>query len=92
VDSPKVIIDGVFFQINQTGIARVWQKLLEKWQKSNFSEYIIVIDRENTAPRIEGIRYYSMPLYDYREKALESERLQSVCDRFGADLFIWFMI
>lgn len=86
--SPVIIIDGVFFQINQTGIARVWQKLLEEWQKSNFSKHIIVIDRGNTTPRIEGIRYYSMPLYDYREKAMESERLQLVCDLFKADLFI----
>jgi len=86
--SPVIIVDSVFFQINQTGIARVWKKLLEEWQKSNFSEHIIVIDRGNTAPKIEGIRYYSMPLYDYREKALESERLQAVCDQLQADLFI----
>ena len=86
--SPVIIVDGVFFQINQTGIARVWKKLLEEWQKSNFSEHIIVINRGNTAPQIKGIRYYSMPLYDYREKALESERLQAVCDQFKADLFI----
>lgn len=83
-----VVIDGVFFQINQTGIARVWKKLFEEWQKSNFSKHIIVIDRGNTAPKINGIFYYSMPLYDYREKALESERLQAVCDQFKADLFI----
>jgi glycosyltransferase involved in cell wall biosynthesis len=86
--SPVIIVDGVFFQINQTGIARVWKKLLEEWQKSNFSEHIIVIDRGNTAPQIDGIRYYSMPLYDYRKKALESERLQAVCDQFQVDLFI----
>jgi glycosyltransferase involved in cell wall biosynthesis len=66
----------------------VWRKLLEEWQKSNFSKHIIVIDRGNTAPKINGIFYYSMPLYDYREKALESERLQSVCEQFNADLFI----
>jgi glycosyltransferase involved in cell wall biosynthesis len=85
---PVIIVDGVFFQINQTGIARVWKKLLKKWQKSNFSKHIIVINRGNTAPKIDGICYYSMPLYDYREKALESERLQTVCDQFQADLFI----
>ena len=83
-----IVIDGIFFQINQTGIARVWKKLLEEWQKSNFSENIIVINRGNTAPKIDGICYYSMSLYDYREKALESERLQTVCDQFNADLFI----
>jgi len=86
--SPKVIIDGVFFQINQTGIARVWKKLLEEWQKSNSSEHIIIINRGNTAPKIEGIHYYSMPLYNYEEKALDSEKLQAICDQFNADLFI----
>jgi glycosyltransferase involved in cell wall biosynthesis len=88
VDSPKVIIDGVFFQIDQTGIARVWKKLLEEWQKSHFSKHIIVIDRANTAPKIQGIRYYSIPLYNYEEKALDSEKLQAICDKFNADLFI----
>lgn len=86
--SPVIVVDGVFFQINETGIARVWKKLLEEWKKSNFSKHIIVINRGDTAPKIDGIRYYSMPLYDYREKALESERLQAVCDQFQADLFI----
>ncbi len=88
MDSPKVIIDGVFFQIDQTGIARVWKKLLEEWQKSHFSKHIIVIDRANTAPKIQGIRYYSIPLYNYEEKALDSEKLQAICDKFNADLFI----
>lgn len=83
-----LVIDGVFFQIGYTGIARVWQSLLNEWKKSNFSENIVVIDRGNTAPKIEGIRYYSMPLYNYDEKALDSEKLQAVCDQFNADLFI----
>ncbi len=83
-----LVIDGIFFQIDYTGIARVWQSLLKEWRKSHFSEYIIVIDRGNTAPKILGIRYYSMPLYDYEKKALESEKLQAICDQFKADLFI----
>ena len=83
-----LVIDGIFFQIDYTGIARVWQSLLKEWQKSHFSEYIIVINRGNTAPKIQGIRYYSMPLYNYEEKALDSEKLQAICDQFNADLFI----
>ena len=83
-----LVIDGVFFQIGYTGIARVWQSLLNEWKKSHFSEHIIVIDRGNTAPKIDGIFYYSMPLYNYNQKALESEKLQAVCDQFDADLFI----
>ncbi|MEB3120241.1 MAG: glycosyltransferase family 1 protein [Snowella sp.] len=83
-----LVIDGVFFQIADTGIARVWQSLLKEWQKSDFSGHIVVIDRGNTAPKIDGIAYYSMSLYDYEKKALESEKLQTICDQFKADLFI----
>lgn len=83
-----IIIDGVFFQINQTGIARVWHTLLEKWKQSGFAKHIILIDRAQTAPRIDGIQYYLMPLYDYRERALDSERLQTICNEFQADLFV----
>ncbi len=86
--SLTLVIDGVFFQINQTGIARVWSMLLKYWQKSGFITQIILIDRAETAPKLEGINYYSMSAYDYRERALDSERLQFVCDKFQADLFI----
>jgi len=83
-----VIVDGVFFQINQTGIARVWQTLLTQWSHTPFAHNLVVIDRGNTAPKIEGLTYFSMALYDYRDAALESEKLQAVCDKFEADLFI----
>ena len=83
-----LVIDGVFFQIGHTGIARVWQSLFIEWQKCHFSENIVVIDRGNTAPKIEGIFYYSMPLYNYEEKAIDSEKIQAVCDQVNADLFI----
>jgi glycosyltransferase involved in cell wall biosynthesis len=86
--SSALVIDGVFFQIGYTGIARVWQSLLMEWQKCHFSENIVVIDRGNTAPKIEGIFYYSMPLYNYDEKAVDSEKLQAICAQFNADLFI----
>ena len=29
--TPKIVVDGVFFQLYKTGIARVWQSLLEQW-------------------------------------------------------------
>lgn len=83
-----IIIDAIFFQINQTGIARVWHTLLTQWSQSSFAKNLVVIDRGNTAPKFDGITYFSMPLYDYRDAALDSERLQEVCDRLQADLFI----
>ena len=84
----KVIVDGVFFQLYQTGIARVWKSLLEEWANSGFATHIVVLDRAGTAPKIAGIRYRSIPLYDYNNTDADQEMLQQVCDEEGTDLFI----
>ncbi|MFM6396688.1 TylF/MycF/NovP-related O-methyltransferase, partial [Planktothrix sp.] len=34
----KIIIDGVFFQFNNTGIARVWKALLKEWSTGEFCQ------------------------------------------------------
>jgi glycosyltransferase involved in cell wall biosynthesis len=83
-----IVIDGVFFQLHQTGIARVWRSLLEEWSKSGFASHIIVLDREKTAPRIPGFRYRNIEPYNYEKTGLDSQMLQFVCDEVGADLFI----
>ena len=85
---PKILIDGVFFQLYRTGIARVWNSLLEKWAENSFGNHIIVLDRAGTAPKIAGIRYLSIPAYNYGTTDADREMLQQVCDREGADLFI----
>lgn len=86
--SPKILIDGVFFQLYNTGIARVWRSVLEEWTKSDFAKYIVVLDRGGTAPKIPGIRYRSIPTYSYAATDADKEMLQQVCDEEGADLFI----
>jgi glycosyltransferase involved in cell wall biosynthesis len=83
-----VIIDGVFFQLYQTGIARVWKSLLEEWADDGFAEYLVVLDRAGTAPKIPGVRYRTAPAYDYSNTDADREMLQQICDEEGADLFI----
>ncbi len=85
---PKVILDGVFFQLYQTGIARVWRSLLEEWAENGFAKHIVVLDRAGTAPKVPGIRYRSVPPYNYDRTDTDREMLQQVCDEEGADLFI----
>ncbi|NEP62224.1 MAG: glycosyltransferase [Symploca sp. SIO2G7] len=85
---PTVLIDGVFFQLYNTGIARVWYSLLEEWSKNGFAKHLIVLDRVNTAPKIPGIRYLSVPAYDYSTTDTDREMLQQVCDQEAADLFV----
>lgn len=86
--SPIIIIDAVFFQLYQTGIARVWQCLLEKWSNTDFAHHILVLDRANTAPKINGIIYRTIAEYDYNNTASDKQMLQEICDEEGADLFI----
>ncbi len=85
---PKIIVDGVFFQLYQTGIARVWKSLIEEWLDSSFAQYVVVLDRAETAPKIAGIRYRTIPAYNYDHTDADREMLQQVCDEEGADLFI----
>ncbi len=84
----KVIIDGVFFQLYNTGIARVWKSLLEEWANTEFGNHLIVLDRASTAPKIEGINYYQIPAYDYNNTDADRQMLQQVCNELGAELFI----
>ncbi|MBW4447781.1 MAG: glycosyltransferase [Spirirestis rafaelensis WJT71-NPBG6] len=85
---PKIIVDGVFFQLYKTGIARVWKSLIEEWVNNGFAKHIVVLDRAGTAPKIPGVRYRLIPAYDYKNTDADREILQQVCDEEAADLFI----
>ncbi len=86
--SPKILIDGVFFQSYRTGITRVWQSLLEEWVETGFAKYIIVLDRADTMPKMSGIKYKLVPPYNINTRDIDREMLQEVCDEESADLFI----
>jgi glycosyltransferase involved in cell wall biosynthesis len=85
---PKIIVDGVFFQLYTTGIARVWKSLLDEWAVSEFSKNLVVLDRAGTAPKIKGISYYQIPAYDYDHTDADREMLQQVCNHLNAKVFI----
>jgi hypothetical protein len=87
--SPLIVVDGVFFQMYSTGIARVWRSLLEEWAKTDFAKHILVLDRGgNSVPKIDGIKYRSIPLYDYGNTEADKQMLQEICNQENADLFI----
>ncbi|MGA8894555.1 MAG: glycosyltransferase, partial [Planktothrix agardhii] len=87
-NSLLVAVDGVFFQLNNTGIARVWKSLLEEWVKDGFAKDILVLDRAGTAPKILGIRYRLISEYNYDDTDRDRQMLQQVCDEEGVDVFI----
>jgi glycosyltransferase involved in cell wall biosynthesis len=85
---PQIVIDGVFFQIAHTGIARVWTSLLHEWSANGFAEHLVVLDRGDTAPRLDGIRYRTIPRYDYGLTGNDAGHLQTLCDEEQADVFV----
>ena len=88
VSHKLIAIDGIFFQLYNTGIARVWKSLLEEWANTEFGSHLVVLDRVGTAPKIEGVSYYQIPAYDYNNTDADRSMLQQVCNDLGAELFI----
>ena len=84
----KIVIDGVFFQIKNTGIARVWRSLLTCWSTQSFASSLVVLDREGTAPQFSSIQSLQIPAYGRVSVDQDRELLQKCCDQVGADLFI----
>ncbi|HEY9025711.1 MAG TPA: glycosyltransferase family 1 protein [Burkholderiaceae bacterium] len=83
-----IVIDGVFFQIGRSGIARVWQSLLGLWAGSPFGDRLVVMDRDRTMPRIAGIRYVDAAGLNYNDLEGDRRIVQAMCDELGAALFI----
>jgi glycosyltransferase involved in cell wall biosynthesis len=81
----KLLVDGVFFQLNSTGIARVWATILQDMAKSQELD-IYFLDRGN-APNIEGITLIPFIKYTDSQTALDSKEIQSICDSYNIDIF-----
>ncbi len=85
---PRIAVDGVFFQLHNSGIARLWQSVLKEWSQTEFSQEILVLDRGGTAPIIPGICNRVIPQYSYEFVGQDSEMLERICHQEGIDLFI----
>jgi glycosyltransferase involved in cell wall biosynthesis len=86
--SSPIVVDGVFFQLARTGIARVWMTLLGMWAGSDFGNRLVVIDRARTAPRVPGIRYHDAPALNYGDLEGDRRVVQAACDAVDAAVFI----
>lgn len=82
----RIVVDGVFFQLAASGIARVWRSLLSIWaQQARFE--IFLLDRGN-CPRIDGITRIPFPRYHAAQAAADSALIQRMCDHVAADGFV----
>ena len=81
------MIDGVFFQIGRSGIAKVWTKVFEQWLLSGFAEKVLVLDRQRTLPRLPGLQVIDVPAFSYNDLASDQDLLQRLCDEHGISVF-----
>jgi len=81
----RLVVDGVFFQLNSTGIARVWESILRILIARADME-IFLLDRGG-APMIEGVTTVPFPAYKAGDVAADSILIQKICDHLGADAF-----
>jgi len=89
--SPHILIDSVvfqFFQTNGSKQAQFWSSFLEYCADSSLNPHFTVLDRSGTCPRIEGIRYQSIPHYESGKSGIDSLRLQQICEKNHVDLFV----
>jgi glycosyltransferase involved in cell wall biosynthesis len=84
-----IVVDGVFFQdFQDTGIAREWRSYLREWVKSGFARRVVFLDRGGVGPRVPGLPTRSVPPWQSDLSAVDSLRLQRICDEEEAALFV----
>lgn len=86
--APTLLIDGVFFQIGRSGIARVWTQIFQHWLDMGLADRFVVVDRQRTLPRLPGMLVMDAPAFQYSDLAADQRLLQSACDAVQAEVFI----
>ena len=81
----RLLVDGVFFQMANTGIARVWASILELMARDPRFE-LFLLDRGG-APAVEGVTSIPFPSYRFQFCVADSEMIQNICDLYRIDVF-----
>src|SRR5690242_7858171 len=82
----KVLVDGVFFQLANSGIARIWATILPKLAQTPGIE-IVMLDRGGS-PEIPKITKLDFPSYRGANSAADSFLIEKVAQHFEADVFV----
>lgn len=85
--APRFLIDGVFFQIGRSGIAKVWTQVFAQWLASGFAHNVVVVNRQRTLPALPGLQTVDAPAFNYEHAEADRHMLQSLCDQLGIAAF-----
>lgn len=82
----SLVIDGVFFQLAQSGIARVWRAILPLLAQ-RIDMPIIFLDRGGVTGQFDGVEVIPFASYKSKFNASDSRLLEQVCQHYGAKAF-----
>jgi glycosyltransferase involved in cell wall biosynthesis len=82
----KLLVDGIFYQVNRTGITRVWSSILPLLASYPELE-IVMLDRGN-CPSITGVEKIEFPSYKMEAyTAADSFLIDELCRELKVDVF-----
>lgn len=81
----RLLVDGVFFQLAQSGIARLWRSILPALAARDDLE-VMILDRGGLPP-LAGVARIPFPAYKDLYTADDSELIQRICDHQAIEAF-----
>lgn len=93
----RIVIDGFFFQLARSGIARLWREMLQTWANLSPDIVIIFLDRGQTDLSLIGVQIYPFPKVPVNTcfeegslRAWDEDRamLSKICRDLNADIFM----
>ena len=85
---PRIAIDCCCFQSPNLDRQQLWTSIFQAWSQSGFAPQILAIDRDKTAPQIEGFGYHDLSTLGWQKSGERSLELQQICDREQIDIFL----
>lgn len=82
-----LIVDGVFFQLAQTGITRLWRTILPLVIE-RLDMPVVFLDRGGETGEFAGAQIVPFPDYKSKFNADDSKLLENVCRHYDAKAFV----
>ena len=87
----RVLFDDVFFNVNNTGIARMWRSIFSEFSlvdlRSEYGIELLVLNRSNQLSGL-GFETIDFPNYDYQAPAIDRISIDDVVKDLKVDIFV----
>ncbi|MCU0773292.1 MAG: glycosyltransferase [Ideonella sp.] len=87
---PRILVDLVFYQYADSGIAQVWNRVLDAWSRSGYARFVTLLLRRESRhlpPAAVVARFETLEIAPHGGLN-DPVRVQAACDATGATLFM----